>query len=75
MTLDLPVGRQCENPYCPTNSDLAPLADGQKWLNTPGTEGGANGGAYPVRLEPRTGLVGDRAFTAASAYAPSRPTQ
>jgi hypothetical protein len=36
----------CVNPDCPgKDSDLAPLADGQEWLNQPGTEGGANGGA------------------------------
>jgi hypothetical protein len=46
MTMNLPIGRQCENPDCPTNdSDLAPVADGQEWLNKPSTQGGANGGA------------------------------
>lgn len=42
----LEMSHRCVNPDCPTNeSDLAPLAEGQEWLNQPGTEGGANGGA------------------------------
>ena len=44
--IDLPVGWTCQNPDCPgKESELAPLAGGQQWLNQPGTEGGANGGA------------------------------
>jgi hypothetical protein len=46
VVMNLPIGRQCENPDCPSHDgDLAPVADGQEWLNTPGAEGGANGGA------------------------------
>lgn len=38
----------CPNPDCPgKDSDLAPIGEGEaeKWLNQPGAEGGANGGA------------------------------
>lgn len=39
----------CLNPDCPDNEsdDLTPMSEDQSeaWLNRPGTEGGANGGA------------------------------
>jgi hypothetical protein len=45
-TSDPGVSRECNNPDCPhKDHDLASPADDQEWLNTPGTEGGANGGA------------------------------
>lgn len=38
----------CPNPNCPgAASEVAPIGEGEaeEWLNQPGTEGGANGGA------------------------------